>query len=80
MPWDIRAHTKPALSIIDLIPHVHRTPALVALRRAVLEGRHATLRLSSEDRELAFHDAQVPLTSSIDGRVLKLLYQGGHLS
>ena len=79
MLWDIRARMKPALSIIDLIPHVHRTPALAALRRAVQEGRPATLRLSAEDRELAFHDATVQLTSPIGARVLKALYQGGHL-
>ncbi|MDM7932329.1 hypothetical protein [Tabrizicola sp.] len=79
MLWEIRARMKPALSIIDLIPHVHRTPALAALRRAVLEGRPATFRLSAEDRELAFHDAAVQLTSPIGARVLKTLYLGGHL-
>jgi hypothetical protein len=79
MLWDIRARMKPALSIIDLIPHVHRTPAVAALRRAVLEGRPATLRLSAEDKELAFHDAAVQLTSPIGARVLKTLYLGGHL-
>jgi hypothetical protein len=79
MLWDIRGRMKPALSIIDLIPNVHRTPALAALRRAVLEGRPATFRLSPEDRELAFHDAQVQLTSPIGARVLKALYLGGHL-
>lgn len=79
MLWDIRARMKPALSVIDLIPNVHRTPALTALRRAVLEGRPATLRLSAEEKELAFHDASVPLTSPIGARVLKALYHGGHL-
>lgn len=79
MLWDIRGRMKPALSIIDLIPNVHRTPALAALRRAVMEGRPATFRLSPEDRELAFHDAQVQLTSPIGARVLKALYLGGHL-
>lgn len=79
MLWDIRARMKPALSIIDLIPNVHRTPALAALRRAIFEGRPATLRLSPEDKELAFHDAAVQLTSPIGARVLKMLYQGGHL-
>lgn len=79
MLWDIRTRMKPALQVIDLIPNVHRTPALAALRRAVLEGRPATLRLSDEDRELAFHDAHVQLTSPIGARVLKLLHDGGHL-
>lgn len=77
--WDIRTRMKPALQVIDLIPNVHRTPALAALRRAVLEGRPATLRLSDEDRELAFHDAHVQLTSPIGARILKLLHDGGHL-
>jgi hypothetical protein len=77
--WDIRTRMKPALQVIDLIPNVHRTPALSALRRAVLEGRPATLRLSEEDRELAFHDAHVQLTSPIGARILKMLHDGGHL-
>jgi hypothetical protein len=79
MLWDIRARMKPALSIIDLIPNVHRTPALAALRRAVLDGRPAALRLPAEDRELAFHEAAVQLTSPIGARVLKGLYLGGDL-
>jgi len=79
MLWDIRALMKPALSIIDLIPHVHRTPALTALRRAVIEGRPASLRLSADDRDLAFHEATVQLTSPIGARVLQALYHGGHL-
>ena len=70
MLWDIRTRMKPALQVIDMIPNVHRTPALAALRRAVLEGRPATLRLSDEDRELAFHDAHMQLTSPIGARVL----------
>ena len=79
MLWEIRTRMKPALSIIDLIPNIHRTPALAALRRAVLEGRPATLRLSDEDRELAFHDAHVQLTSPIGARVLRILYDTGNL-
>jgi hypothetical protein len=79
MLWDIRTRMKPALAIIDLIPNVHRTPALMTLRRAVLEGRPATFRLSAEDRELAFHDAHVQLTSPIGARVLKALYTSGQL-
>jgi hypothetical protein len=79
MLWEIRARMRPALSIIDLIPHVHRTPALAALRRAVLEGRPQTVHLSDDDRDLAFHDAAVQLTSPIGARVLQALYKGGHL-
>ena len=79
MLWDVRTRMKPALQVIDLIPNVHRTPALAALRRAVLEGRPATMRLSDEDRELAFHDAHVQLTSPIGARILKMLHDGGHL-
>ena len=79
MLWDIRTRMKPALQVIDLIPNVHRTPAMAALRRAVLEGRPATLRLSDEDRELAFHDAHVQLSSPIGARILKMLHDGGHL-
>lgn len=79
MLWDIRTRMKPALAIIDLIPNVHRTPALMTLRRAVLEGRPATFRLTAEDRELAFHDAHVQLTSPIGARVLKVLYTSGQL-
>lgn len=79
MLWDIRTRMKPALQVIDLIPNVHRTPALAALRRAVLEGRPATTRLSDEDRELSFHDAHVQLTSPIGARILKMLHDGGNL-
>lgn len=79
MLWDIRARMKPALSIIDLIPDVHRSSALSALRRAVFEGRPPTLRLTADEKDLAFHDAPVQLTSPIGARVLKALYFGGHL-
>ncbi|MBL9055694.1 MAG: hypothetical protein JNJ84_05390 [Rhodobacteraceae bacterium] len=79
MLWDIRARMKPVLSVIDLIPDVHRTAALTILRRSVFEGRPTVLRLTSEDRDYAFHDAPVALTSPIGARVLKALYLGGHL-
>lgn len=79
MLWDIRARMKPALGIIDLIPNIHRTAALIALRRAVMDGRPATLPLSADEKELAFHDAPVQLTSPIGARVLRALYDGGHL-
>lgn len=79
MLWDIRDRMKPALSVIDMIPDVHRSAALAALRRAVWDGRPATLRMTVEDKELAFHDAPVQLTSPIGARVLRALYAGGHL-
>lgn len=79
MLWEIRAMMKPALSVIDLIPNIHRTPALTMLRRAVLDGRPLSTRLPADDRELAFHDAHVAMTSPIGARVLKSLYTGGHL-
>jgi hypothetical protein len=79
MLWDIRARMRPALSVIDLIPHIHRTPALAALRRAVQEGRPATIPLSDADRDLAFYDAHLKLTSPIGARVLRALYHTGHL-
>jgi hypothetical protein len=79
MLWDIRARMKPALAIIDLIPNIHRSAALTALGRAVLDGRPTTLPLSADERELAFHDAPVQLTSPIGARVLRALYHGGHL-
>ena len=62
MLWSIRARLKPALTVIEMIPNVHRTPALAALRRAALEGRCATLRLTPEEREVAFFDGPVQLT------------------
>ena len=79
MLWDIRALMKPALSIVDLLPHVHRAPALAALRRSVIDGKPMIQRLTDEEKELAFHDANVPLTSPIGAKILKSLYQGGHL-
>ncbi len=79
MLWDIRARMKPALSVIDMIPNIHRTAALTVLRRAVQDGRPAVLSLSPEDKELAFHDASVQLTSPIGARMLQALYHGGHL-
>lgn len=79
MLWDIQALMKPALSVIDLIPNIHRAPALTLLRRAILEGRPLSTKLSAEDKELAFHDARAAFISPIGARVLKSLYAGGHL-
>lgn len=79
MLWDIRALMKPALSVIDLVPDVHRTPALAMWRQAVLDGRPLPTRLSADDKELAFMDAHVAMTSPIGAKVLKSLYMGGYL-
>jgi len=79
MLWDIRALMKPALSVIDMIPDIHRTAALAVWRRAIVEGKPNPVRLSREERELAFHDAAVTLASPIGARVLRALYMGGHL-
>ena len=54
-------------------------PALTLLRRAVLDGRPAVLRLSGDEKELAFQDTSVPLTSPIGARVLLALYHACHL-
>lgn len=79
MLWDIRARMKPALAIIDMIPNVHRTLALNTLRRAVYEGRPRPRNLPPEDKEYAFYDAPVQLSSPIGARLLKELYYGGHI-
>ena len=79
MLWDIRARMKPALSVIDMIPDVHRTPALAALRRAVFDGRAFGQRLSDLEKELAYHESAQILTSPIGARILKGLYDAGQL-
>lgn len=79
MLWDVRALMKPVLSVVDMIPDVHRTPAAALLRRTVLEGRPLNVRLSPEDKDLAFHEAAVNLTSPIGARLLLGLYKSGHL-
>jgi hypothetical protein len=79
MLWDIRARMKPALAVIEMIPHVHRTPALAALRKAARDGRCATLQLSAEERELAFYDGPVQLVSPIGARLLRALYREGRI-
>ena len=79
MLWEIRSRMKPALSIIDLIPNIHRTPALAALRRAVLAGGPATVPLTPDEKQFAYLDAPVQLTSPIGARVLKALYYNGQL-
>lgn len=79
MLWDIRARMKPALAIIDMIPNVHRTLALNTLRRAVYEGRPRLRNLPPEDKDFAFYDAPVQLSSPIGARLLKELYYGGHI-
>lgn len=79
MLWQVRELMKPALSVVDMIPNVHRTPALAALRRVVLDGRPLGLRLSQEDKDLAFHEANVALTSPVGARILLQLYRAGHI-
>ena len=79
MLWGIRELMKPALSVVEMIPDVHRTPALAALRKAAHEGRAGSIRLTSDDKDLAFFDGQVPLTSPIGARLLMALYQQGRI-
>lgn len=79
MLWDIRARMKPALSVIDMIPNIHRTPALAALRRAVFDGRGFGQQLSDLEKQLAFHESSQILTSPVGARILKSLYDGGQL-
>ena len=59
-----------SVQLIDLIPKVHRTPALAVLHRAVLEVRSTLLRLSDEDSEQALHEAHLQLSSPIGARIL----------
>ncbi|MDN5568361.1 MAG: hypothetical protein L0G27_06375 [Paracoccus sp. (in: a-proteobacteria)] len=79
MLWSIRERMKPALSVIEMIPDVHRTQALGTLRKAVLDGRISGVRLSADEKDLAFYDGQVAMTSPIGARVLKALYQQGRI-
>lgn len=79
MLWSIRARLKPALTVIEMIPNVHRTPALATLRRAALDGRCATLRLTPNEREIAFFDGPVQLISPIGARLLLALYREGRI-
>jgi len=79
MLWVIRARMEPALSIIEMIPNVHRSPALAALRKAALDGNTSTLRLSTEEKELAFYDGHVALVSPIGARLLMALYREGRI-
>ena len=79
MLWSIRERMRPALSVIDMIPDIHRTPALAALRKAVLDGRAGRERLDRDDRDLAFYDGTVALVSPIGARLLLGLYRDGRL-
>lgn len=79
MLWSIRALLKPALSVIDMIPDIHRTPALAALRKAAQDGYTASMRLSADDHDLAFYDGHVQLVSPIGARLLRALYTEGRL-
>lgn len=79
MLWSIREKMRPALSVVEMIPDVHRTPALAALRKAAQEGRAGNLRLSADEKEVAFYDGPVALVSPVGARLLKALYQSGRI-
>ena len=79
MLWDVQALMKPALSVIDMIPDVHRTAALSSLHRAIYDGRPLGMRLSPEEKELALFEGRAQLTSPVGARILLRLYFGGHL-
>lgn len=79
MLWDIRAKMRPALAVIDMIPNVHRTPALATLRKAALDGRAGKMTVPPQDRDLAFYDGTQQLTSPIGARILLALYQDGRI-
>ena len=55
------------------------TARISALRRAALDGRCATLRLTPEEREVAFFDGPVQLISPIGARLLLALYREGRI-
>lgn len=79
MLWDVRALMKPALTVIDMIPDVHRSHALAALKQVVHDGRPLGLRLSEDEKDLAFQEGRVQLTSPMGARILLRLYKGGHI-
>gem|GEM_PF-976800 len=79
MLWSIRERMKPALSVIEMIPDVHRTQAIGALRKAVQDGRAGDVRLSADEKELALYDGPVALISPIGARMLKALYVQGRI-
>jgi hypothetical protein len=70
---------KPALSVIEMIPDVHRTQALTVLRKAAQEGRVSGINLSSDDHDLVLYDGPVALISPIGARLLRALYQQGRI-
>lgn len=79
MLWDVQALMKPALTVIDMIPDVHRTAALSTLQRAIYDGRPLALRLSPEEKELALFEGRTRLTSPVGARILLKLYFAGHI-
>lgn len=79
MLWDVRALMRPALSVIDMIPDVHRSHALAALKQVVHDGRPLGLRLSDEEKDLAYQEGRVQLTSPMGAQILLRLYKGGHI-
>lgn len=79
MLWAIRDRMKPALTVIEMIPNVHRTAAQTALRKAALDGRTGTLYLTAAEHEWAFFDGPVQLISPIGARLLRALYDEGRI-
>lgn len=79
MLWSIRNLMKPALPVVEMIPNVHRTQALAALRKAAIDGRTSKLHLFAEEKDLAFYDGPVALISPIGARLLRALYDEGRI-
>ncbi len=79
MLWAIRERMKPALTVIEMIPNVHRTAAQAALRKAALDGRTNTIYLTVPEQELAFFDGPVQMISPIGARLLLALYDEGRI-
>lgn len=79
MLWSIRDLMKPALSVVEMIPNVHRTQGLAALRKAAIDGRTGKLHLFAEEKDLAFYDGTVQLVSPIGARLLRALYDEGRI-
>jgi hypothetical protein len=79
MLWSIRERMKPALSVIEMIPDVHRTQALTVLRKAAQDGRVTGITLTTEDRDLALYDGPVTLVSPIGAKLLRVMYQQGRI-
>lgn len=79
MLWDVQALMKPALSVIDMIPDVHRSHALTALERAVKGAPPLRLSLSDDEQDLALFGGRTKMTSPVGAAILLRLYHGGHI-